>query len=87
MKILQQDFSVLRKSCKKYNETSVAPKQVAKFLNSCAEELNYYARCLIMPPGSSWSDVSGFKIRSFDYEDKANQVALLSQRYTTILTP
>lgn len=76
----------LHKETKKYNETSVAPNQVAKFLNFCAEELNYDTRCLIMPPGSSWSDVSGFKIRSFDYEDTANQVALLSQRYTTTLT-
>jgi hypothetical protein len=39
-----------------------------------------------MPPGSSWSDIDGFKIRSFDYEDTANQVDLLKQRYTTTLT-
>jgi UDP-MurNAc hydroxylase len=75
----------LHRETKKYNGTAVLPNHVSEFLNDRAKQLKYDTQCMVMPPGSSWDDHDMFKICSFDYDNAADQVTLLSQKHEITL--
>ncbi len=71
----------LHKEAFAFNNTSVSPDRVKANLNALAESTNSHTRAVVMPPGSIWDETSGFKIKEFDYNKKAEYVATLSKKY------
>lgn len=70
----------LHQDTRRFNETTVSPKAAADHLNARAEALGLPTRGVVMPPGSSWSEEDGFRIREFDYEKRAEYIAALEEK-------
>jgi UDP-MurNAc hydroxylase len=64
-----------------FNETSTSPDQVEKKFQAEANACGSPTTCVVMPPGSSWSDREGFQITPFDYSKKAAYVERLSEKH------
>ena len=64
-----------------FNETAVDPGMVSRWYNKRATDLNLNTECVVMAPGSSWSDVDGFNIVEFDYANKQDYVNKLLDKY------
>jgi len=48
-----------------FNDTAVNPEDVREHYDARAGETGSSSRCMVMPPGSSWDDETGFQIRAF----------------------
>jgi UDP-MurNAc hydroxylase len=69
----------------RYNPTAVTPRDVAAYCNQQAEEVGAETRCVVMAPGSSWSDQEGFQLVDFDYSRREEYVqGLLARRAGTL---
>jgi UDP-MurNAc hydroxylase len=68
-----------------YNDTVVNPAMIEAPYNARADEVGVASRCVVMTPGSSWSDRDGFSIQPFDYAAKDAYLAQLLQRYSGTL--
>lgn len=70
---------------RRFNGTAVLPNQVADYMEQAAPENSPtppgFPRCIVMSPGSSWSDAEGFQLRDFDYSRHTDYVADLTRRY------
>lgn len=75
----------LHKETIHFNETYVAPDSVSKYYNEKATKLGLDSKCVVMPPGSSWSEHEGFKIEIFDYDNKQEYVSKLTAKYAKSL--
>jgi UDP-MurNAc hydroxylase len=53
--------------------------------NARALELGLASQCVVMPPGSTWSDREGFSLEHFDYARKDDYLAGLLDRYSATL--
>ncbi len=71
-----------------FNDTAVIPDDILANYQSLAARANIRSECVVMAPGSSWSEEEGFKIIPFDYSKRgehilsmaaAHQGALLAQ--------
>jgi UDP-MurNAc hydroxylase len=72
----------LHKDTVTFNSTSTSPHKVTDCLNSMAIEAGVPTRAVVMAPGSSWNDRTGFDIRPFDYDrDRDGYIAELSEKY------
>jgi UDP-MurNAc hydroxylase len=58
-----------------YNETGVLPTECEDFLDQKAKQLGLKTRCVVMPPGSEWSEDSGFNISEFDYSKRDTYIS------------
>ena len=45
-----------------------------------AAEVNASTECVVMPPGSSWSDTRGFDIVGFDFAKRESYVQMMLER-------
>jgi UDP-MurNAc hydroxylase len=68
-----------------YNDTIVNPAMVEARYNARATELGLASKCVVMPPGSSWSERTGFSLNPFDYARKDDYLAELVDRYSATL--
>ncbi len=75
----------LHKETQHFNATAVSPLEVANYCNQLAQEVGVETRCVIMSPGSSWSDREGFKLVEFDYNHREEQVQNLALRHRSTL--
>ena len=57
----------LHKDTWQFNRTAVLAEDVRRHYTQLAAQINRKSECVVMPPGSSWSDVDGFQILPFDY--------------------
>jgi UDP-MurNAc hydroxylase len=64
-----------------FNETAVLPNLVQEYYNATAAKLGRPSECVVMPPGSSWSDTAGFNLVNFDYSQQQKYVAYLGEKY------
>lgn len=76
----------LHKETACFNDTSVSPESACGYLNAKAESLGVQTRCVVMPPGSSWSDTEGFRLREFDYAKKQEYIDHLLAKYSSTLS-
>lgn len=76
----------LHKETLHFNNTYVSPDKVRDYCNEKAEKLEIKTLCVVMPPGSSWSEEAGFDIKEFDYANKQAYVEELTARYAASLT-
>ena len=70
----------VHRETRRFNNTAVLPHEVAAHMSQSSGH-DDEPRCMVMPPGSSWSDSRGFQIRDFDYTDQIAYVESLSQRH------
>ena len=54
----------------RFNQTAVSANDILPKYEQMAVETKSNSECVLMAPGSSWSDTDGFKIISFDYLKK-----------------
>jgi len=64
-----------------FNDTATDPSLVCDYYNEKVGELDLDSSCVVMAPGSSWSDETGFELRAFHYTKKDEYVALLQDKY------
>lgn len=57
----------LHKETFHFNDTAVLPDQVRNYYERLAAQTHIKSECVVMAPGSSWSDREGFSIVPFDY--------------------
>jgi UDP-MurNAc hydroxylase len=75
----------LHQETQKFNHTAVAPEAVVTYCNQTSQERGLLTRCMLMPPGSSWSDKAGFNLREFDYQRADEYIAHLHEKYQKTL--
>ncbi|MEN9215749.1 MAG: hypothetical protein Q6K90_00340, partial [Gloeomargarita sp. HHBFW_bins_162] len=75
----------LHRETQEFNHTAVSPEAVVKYCNQISQERGLSTQCVLMPPGSSWSDEAGFAIREFDYQHGDQYIAYLQKKYCVTL--
>ena len=60
----------LHKETFHFNQTSVLPNNILPTYQLLANKINTKSECIVMAPGSNWSDKDGFNITKFDYLNK-----------------
>ncbi len=59
----------LHKDTFHFNHTAVRPEDIQSYYQRLATQENRQSECVVMAPGSSWSDAEGFQIIPFDYSN------------------
>ena len=65
-----------------FNQTAVLAEDILPKYKQLANEINLKSECVVMVPGSSWSDNDGFQIVSFDYLKKDEYLQGLLLRHS-----
>ena len=68
-----------------FNDTAVLPTDVEAHHRALAARSGIDSRCVVMAPGSRWSDASGFDLVPFDYAQRAERLAELAARHAETL--
>jgi UDP-MurNAc hydroxylase len=63
-----------------FNSTATTPDLARKRYIHIAAQAGVGTECVVMPPGSSWSDSAGFDIAPFDFGHRQNYVDILLER-------
>lgn len=71
----------LHKETLRYNATAVTPDEVEGYCNRLAQEVGADTRCVVMSPGSQWSDSAGFQLVAFDYQRRDEYVQQLAHKH------
>ena len=64
-----------------FNSTATTPDVAQKALAKLASKLGFQTECVVMPPGSKWSDAAGFEIANFDFSQRDQYVELMAHRH------
>jgi UDP-MurNAc hydroxylase len=59
----------------RFNDTAVLPDDIPSYYQRLAAKANVRSECIVMAPGSSWSDDEGFRVIPFDYARREEQIA------------
>jgi UDP-MurNAc hydroxylase len=71
----------LHKETFQYNQKAVLAEHIPSYYKQLAEEYDRKSECVVMVPGSAWSQSDGFKIVPFDYEKKDEYIQSLLARH------
>ncbi len=71
----------LHRDTVKYNEFYNNPE----FVRKRSDERQSQSKCVVMPPGSSWSESDGFELREHDYSKIDNDILSYSDKYKNSL--
>lgn len=71
----------LHKETLSYNGTATTPEEVRHRYQRLAARAGAGSECVVMPPGSSWSDREGFAVRPFDFSTRADYIDSLLARH------
>jgi UDP-MurNAc hydroxylase len=64
-----------------FNDTTVVGEDIPGYYKQMARQCNRQSECVVMPPGSSWSDNGGFRIVEFDYSSRDQYLEDLLKRH------
>ena len=64
-----------------FNSTATTPEDVGRQFARMAANCGSASECVVMPPGSSWSDAHGFQIRGFDFAARSAYIDTLLERH------
>jgi UDP-MurNAc hydroxylase len=76
----------LHAETRQYNSTATTPDLAKSRYAAIAAEARAATECVVMPPGSSWSDRSGFDIVPFDFARRQEYVKALLERHADKLS-
>jgi UDP-MurNAc hydroxylase len=68
-----------------FNDTAVLPEDIPSYYQALAAKANIVSECIVMAPGSSWSDDDGFRIVPFDYSKREEQIQFMLARHREAL--
>ncbi len=69
-----------------FNSTATTPALAKECFDHLALKRGAATECVVMPPGSSWSDDRGFDIAHFDFSRRQEYVELLLERHAPTLS-
>ncbi|CAN5368035.1 MBL fold metallo-hydrolase [soil metagenome] len=75
----------LHRETVKFNATAVNPEDVRRYFEHRAAEVGARSRCVVMTPGSSWDDRTGFAIEPFDYSRRDAYIAEMQTKHAGAL--
>ena len=75
----------LHRDTVKFNATAVNPVDVRAYFEQRGAELGAGSRCVVMAPGSSWSDRTGFAIEPFDSGRRDAYIAEMQTKHAAAL--
>ena len=75
----------LHRETSHFNDTAVSPDLVERYCNQLAREVDSPTECVVMSPGSSWSQESGFEMVNFDFDRRPEVIAEMAHKYDTKL--
>ena len=68
-----------------FNSTAVSPVEVRSHYTQLSRSSGSESQCMVMTPGSSWSEEAGFDIRPFDYSQRAAHLEALRDKHGATL--
>jgi UDP-MurNAc hydroxylase len=68
-----------------FNDTAVLPDDILPYYQSLAAQTNIRSECVVMAPGSSWSEEEGFRIVSFDYSKRGAEIRSMAAAHEGVL--
>jgi len=71
----------LHRETLEFNRTATTPEDVRRRYQELASSVGAASECVVMPPGSHWSDGGGFALRPFDFSDRARYIDTLLERH------
>jgi UDP-MurNAc hydroxylase len=75
----------LHKDTIRFNHTAVCPDDVQSSYLRLAAKAGIQSECVVMAPGSSWSEESGFNVIPFDYSSREAHIQSLLERHSAEL--
>jgi UDP-MurNAc hydroxylase len=75
----------LHRDTRKFNAMAVSPGAAAAHCNALSERVGAETRAVVMAPGSSWDDETGFALVDFDFAAKEPYIDALSARHAPAL--
>src|SRR5262249_14412221 len=75
----------LHKETVAFNATATTPEAVRRHYQQLAESAGSQSECVVMPPGSSWSDDGGFDIKAFDFSARREYIEQMLVRHAAQL--
>jgi UDP-MurNAc hydroxylase len=70
----------LHPETRQFNSTATTPELAKRRFAAIAEESETESECVVMPPGSIWSDTNGFEVVPFDFSNREAYIQDLLQR-------
>lgn len=64
-----------------FNSNATTPELAKRCFSQLADQIESRTECVVMPPGSGWSDVDGFSLRPFDFSRREEYVEQMLQRH------
>jgi UDP-MurNAc hydroxylase len=71
----------LHRETVEFNRTATTPEDVRRVYQRLAGECAVQSECVVMPPGSGWSESAGFELRPFDFTARADYIEMLLERH------
>lgn len=68
-----------------FNGTATTPDEVSRQYRRMATSCGSSSECVVMPPGSRWSDADGFEIRPFDFTARGAYIDAMLERHKSQL--
>jgi UDP-MurNAc hydroxylase len=68
-----------------FNSTATSPDIAKSRYAALAAEVGAATECVVMPPGSSWSDTDGFAIADFDFSQRETHIEQMLLRHADTL--
>ena len=79
----------LHRETVEFNRTVTTPEDVRAHYDVLASKVGAASECVVMPPGSSWSDEHGgqpgFQVRAFNFAERAQYIESLLARHSAKL--
>lgn len=65
-----------------FNGTATSPEDVRRHYRQVAASVASETECVVMPPGSSWSNEEGFQVQPFDFATRADYIDSMLSRHS-----
>jgi UDP-MurNAc hydroxylase len=75
----------LHAETRSFNATATTPELAQRCFTRFADRIGVRTECVVMPPGSSWSDRQGFHITPFDFSRREEYVDQMLERHSATL--
>jgi UDP-MurNAc hydroxylase len=75
----------LHRETLRFNHTATTPEDVRRHYRELAASAGVQSECVVMPPGSSWSDTAGFEVRPFDFAARPQYIEAMLARHALAL--
>jgi len=75
----------LHRETVRFNHSATTPEDVRRHYSELVARAGAQSECVVMPPGSSWSEARGFDLRPFDFASRPQYIETMLARHTATL--